>query len=559
MSATAIAQAAIQYAPQAISAAKSLIAKFAPQVATAVEGVSQTVGTVADSGIAQNILQAKDLISSDTSITNKLFGLSTHLSETHPEIASKLEGYAIKLLNKAGLSDEEVSFLHDQLTEISSFEAKEESKLTDSKPKVEPTADDVHILINLIAKGDLDPSREEAYIKTLNSQTAVPLAEVKQKLIEATKKHHPSEQVIEEPPTINSSGVEQSSSVSILDNSLTDEQQKIILDASKKIPIQVDNKSLSNLVQEYLPYEGIQSTLSALGVEKPDFFSALTKIAMGGAISLGDYKTTVSSLLSAFTISIENQDHALNNFHTKHEMSIAQGKPKQVENVDSQAGEAKPAENKLPQTKEELESLVQERIASAGHSTTPGDENPIGQILHGVSSIVLGEFSNMSSEVGWLMKFYLKSKGVENLDQNTVKSYLNKFTEGDFIQNLATYLKSSDKNEVLKTVAEKDQTAIKWIGNLVSIGAHTPSWVLDTVAMAGTALDYTAEILHHVPVIGGLLKIPFLRKGIVGISQFAGRFTKDIKLIKQGAENLVGVPKPETVKNPEPELATANT
>lgn len=557
MSATVIAQAAIQYAPQAISAAKSLVAKFAPQIASTVEATAQVAGSVADSGIAQNILQAKDLISSDASITNKLFGLSTHLSETHPEIASKLEGYAIKLLTKTGLSDEEISFLHDQVTKISSFEAKEESKLTDSKPKVEPAADDVHILINLIAKGGLEPSVEAAYIETLNHQTAVPLAEVKQRLKEAIEKHHPSEQAVEETPTINSSGVEQSSSISILDNSLTDAQQKTILEVAKTIRFKDIN--LSNIIKENLPLPGTQDTLSILGERQSNFFQVLTSIATGEKVSLSDYKTTISSLLGAFQVVPEDKEIGLNHLHNQYEISIAQAKPKQVENTDSQAGEAKPTENKLPQTKEELESLVQERIASAGHSTTPGDENPIGQILHGVSSIVLGEFSNMSSEVGWLMKFYLKSKGVENLDQNTVKSYLNKFTEGDFIQNLTAYLKSSDKNEAIKTVSEKDQTAIKWIGNLVSIGAHTPSWVLDTVAMAGTALDYTAEILHHVPVIGRLLKIPFLRKGIVGISQFAGRFTKDIKLIKQGAENLVGVlPKAETVKAPEPELATAN-
>lgn len=539
MSATAIAQAVVQYAPQAISAAKSLVAKFAPQIATTVEAASQTISTVADSGIAQNILEARNLISSDTSVANKLFGLSTHLSETHPEIASKLEGYAIKLLHKTGLSDEELSFLHEHLTKISSSEIKSEENNT--KPTVGPSAEDVHILIDLIARGGLDPSIEEGYIKTLNNQNVVPLKEVKQRLIEATEKYHPPEQVSEEPQKINDPGVEQSSSVSILDTAITEAQQKIVLEASKKIPVTVSNEKLSSIVEKFLPLEGTQESLGSLAQEQPNIFQTLTKIATGKTTSLIDYKTAVSGLLTVFGISLP-ENFSINTLHNQHELAIKKAETE----PELEAKNPKPEPQKTNNTSSHLDSLVT-NIRDVLVREVKGSSTLFGMAQRAVSAaksagITLPKSLEGMDDIGKVLDSLVLTDDFKSSLERSIKGERVDFQGASELQTRAFQI-------------------INW--GVWSIN-KLPKVAIEYFPLAVNVMKWAMPFAHFIPGLGRLLSTtyPILDEVAKVIDKFqveAENIRTACSAIKGESSNHSQSTKAETAQVVEPELATAQS
>ena len=212
-----------------------------------------------------------------------------------------------------------------------------------------------------------------------------------------------------------------------------------------------------------------------------------------------------------------------------------------------------PSQQNTPDPRDAEIKRLKEELAKkeAGERVIPDD--PVEKILSGVAGIITGEFRNLSSEVGWAIKAYCKLKGIDLSDQ-VVNNYLKEFATGKFRGNLETYIKAkiagdADPISKINSLTDNEKLAMNWVGKLIGVAGSTPKWVFDGLALFGTALDYSAELLHHVPVIGSILKVPFIRKFVVGLSQFAGRFAKDIELIADGSQILTGKKKPEEKKN----------
>lgn len=550
MSATAIAQAAIKYAPQAISIAKNLAQKFAPNMLAAVES-SLPVESIAllDNGYSRFTYLAKQAISEDRNFANNLQTLSTHLSESHPTLANRISNYAAKALNKAGLSDEEISFLHEHLTKISSSES-------DVKPetvKGQPTAEDVHILIDLIAKGGLEPSVEAAYVETLNHQTAVPLTEVKQRLIEASEKHHPSEPVPEETSTINNSGVEQSSSVSILDDSLTTDQQKVIIDAAKRISLPLresEFKDFGELVEKNITLEGKQNTLSVLGNQEPNFFPILTTIASGGKVSLSDFKITISNLTEAFGIKFNNLNSSLNDHYDKYSASINQTEPKQIENTESRV----------------------EPESKSSSSTTNGTSTHLDSLVANIRDVLVREVKGSSTLFGMAQRAVGAAKGMgitlpkslEGMEDigkvldslvltDTFKSSLERSIKGERID-------FQGSNE-LQTRAFQ---IINW--GVWSIN-KLPKVAIEYFPLAVNVMKWAMPVARFIPFIGGVLctAYPVLDEVAKVIDKFQVEAENirtactAIKGEKSNNTEAASETNTETAKAPEQELVTAVT
>ncbi len=232
MPAATIAQTIVQYAPQAISIAKGLVAKFAPQIASTVETASQAISTVADSGIAQSISEARNLISSDTDFGHRLITISAYLSNSHPELALKFQELADKLLAKVELTNEEIGFIHDELNKISSTQEEpkdkpeavaDHKKEEGSKKPVELQEDDINILIKLVAEGDPESEKVKGYIQTLKSQTLIPQDEVNRRYktaigkLDTTNETASPEKGTNEPVEVHSGGIDLSSPVLLED------------------------------------------------------------------------------------------------------------------------------------------------------------------------------------------------------------------------------------------------------------------------------------------------------------------------------------------------------
>ncbi len=561
-----IAQAALKiFSPEAIAAAGKLAQKFAPEAFTTIESsLPREAIALLDNVHSRNTYLAKELLSSDKGIAHNLLRLSGHLSESHPIIAKKFESYADKLLKNVGLDDNEISFLQSQLKEISSFTEPATTETVRTETAKEQSThklsrEDVLDAVNLLVEGKVEGEKKIALVKLLKVQTVIP-----QTYIEEHITGHPLAKFLEEGSQTTDTNISSANVATAVIEPILD-KDKLNLLSSVSDTIFGSDSTISRVFKDSNLTELVESQVSK--IDSQNLFSTAQSILNKERIKLEPFSRFIHSMVD---ITIPEPDKSnldkgiqtlFSNYHLSIETPTPQAEPAQPTTAPKPEEAAKsqdPRDAEIERLKTELERN------RSGRSGEPPDTDPIGQILHGVSSIVLGEFSNMSSEMGWLMKMYLKFNGVEKLDQDTVKNYLGKFTEHGFVRELTSYLRSEDKSSALESITEGNQTAVKWIGRLVTISANTPSWVLDGISMAGMALDYSAEMLHGIPIIGGLLRIPFLRKGIVGISQFAGRFTKDLQLIKNATENLVGRPKPaersgetETVRHHEPELQTA--
>ncbi len=192
----------------------------------------------------------------------------------------------------------------------------------------------------------------------------------------------------------------------------------------------------------------------------------------------------------------------------------------------------------------EVQKRVQEKVKEieASRHTSHEHLEPVDKIIAGVGGIVTGEFRNMNSEVGWLMKAFCKWKGI-TLNEELVSSYLRSFADDKFKSNLEKYIKGTvsghnDPLSLCEGLNENDKFTLPWVGTLINIGGSTPSWVFDGMALLGTAIDYGAELLHNVPFLGRILRLPMGRKLLTGVGQFAGRFAKDIELVGKGATEL---------------------
>lgn len=542
MSATAIAQTAIKFLPQAVSLAKDLASKFAPNMLAAIES-SLPVESIAllDNGYSRFNYLAKQAISEDKNFANNLHSLSVHLSESHPALANRISTYAAKALNKAGLSDEEISFLHEHLTKISSSESEVKSETI----KGQPTAEDVHILIDLIAKGGLDPSREAAYVETLNHQTAVPLSEVKQRLIEASEKHHPTEPIPEEAPITNSLETEQSSSVSTLDGSLTEAQRNIILEASKRIPITVHNEKLSTIVEKLLPHEGTQASISTLAEDLPSFFQTLSKIATGQTTTLTDYKTTVSGLLGIFNVSLPEK-FSLNNLHTKYEISIT------------------PAESQPQQQDKATESKTQTQTANTSSSTH------LDSLIGNIRDVLVREVKGSSTLFGMAQRAVSAAKNMgiplpESISK--VEDIGKVLDELVLTDNFKSSLESSIKGEKVdfqgsSELQTKAFQIINW--GIWSIN-KLPKIAIEYFPLAVNALKWAMPVARFIPVFGSVLctTYPILDEVAKVIDKFqveAENIRTACSAIKnERSNNAQTGSESKTERVQEPELATAST
>lgn len=193
------------------------------------------------------------------------------------------------------------------------------------------------------------------------------------------------------------------------------------------------------------------------------------------------------------------------------------------------------------EVEKKVEAELKKRVVENREAGTKNLDS-IEKIITGIGGVVTGEFKNMNSEVGWLMKAFCKWKGI-TINEEVVGNYLRGFANDTFQNNLKTFIKAKvsghkDPLSLCTGLSENDKTSIKWAGTLITIGGSTPAWVFDGVALLGTAIDYGAEFMHGIPVLGTILKFPFGRKLITGVGQFAGRFAKDIQLIGTGAREL---------------------
>ena len=191
--------------------------------------------------------------------------------------------------------------------------------------------------------------------------------------------------------------------------------------------------------------------------------------------------------------------------------------------------------------KKETDKRVQEALARTGVQNEVEPEDGMGKIMKGVVGIISGEVANLNSEVGWLIKGYRKMKGLGPLDQDAIHGFLNRFVDDNFRGKLMDYIKLTVKKETIpeslfQGLDDGNQTAIKWIGKLIGVAAHVPPSFFDAVAFIGAGLDWTAEFLHHIPILGQILKIPLMRKLFTGFAAFSGRFSRDIKRIADGSK-----------------------
>ncbi len=210
----------------------------------------------------------------------------------------------------------------------------------------------------------------------------------------------------------------------------------------------------------------------------------------------------------------------------------------------------------------EIQRRVEEKIKGLEAQRQRSHEHldPLDKITMGIGGIVTGEFRNMNSEVGWAMKAFCKWKGI-TLNEEVVSNYLRSFADDKFKKNLETYIKGkvsghNDPLSLCEGLTENDKLSLPWVGTLISIGGSTPAWVFDSVAMLGSIVDYGAEMLHWVPGLGKILRMPMGRKLITGIGQFSGRFAKDIELIGKGARELrAGMQEAAPAVNPQAQVA----
>lgn len=195
-------------------------------------------------------------------------------------------------------------------------------------------------------------------------------------------------------------------------------------------------------------------------------------------------------------------------------------------------------------TEEEVEQLVQERLQKLGMGGDGVPKDPIDKILKGVSGIALGEIRNKNSFFGLLVTLYGKVTGNE-INRDTVNKFLGSFVDDKFKGKLSSFIEAKVGGKTLdetfyQGMSDFEKTGIKSVGKLIGLANYVPDWAFDAIAASGQFVDTFAELLHHIPVLGGILKIPFVRKFYADFSAFVGRFTAtgDLQLISQGAKDL---------------------
>jgi len=253
--------------------------------------------------------------------------------------------------------------------------------------------------------------------------------------------------------------------------------------------------------------------------------------------------------------------------HNLHERISASQETAQAAAEPASATETGPkATTQQTFTAEDLERARKEGRAEAQTQTQTATKpkeiptDPMGKILFGVSNIFEGELNNGSSEIGQIARAIAWVKG-EKLDASSIKGLLSNVTESPFGKKLQEYIGAQIKGEGNKFSFEglkaTEASLIKVAGTAVTLGSKLPVSWLDGFSKAGLFINYAAEVLHRVPIIGGLLRIPGVRVLITGAAQFAGRFSKDLKVVHEGVNELAAQ-YAKTPVNPAPVVEAAS-
>lgn len=206
-------------------------------------------------------------------------------------------------------------------------------------------------------------------------------------------------------------------------------------------------------------------------------------------------------------------------------------------------------------TEEEVERIVLERLEKMGLGGNSVPKDPIDKILKGVSGIAIGEIKNKNSLFGLVLWMYGKATGNE-INQDSVNKLLRGFIDKNFKGKLSEFIEAKVSGKTLdetfyKGLGDMEKTGITCVGKLIGLAHYVPDWAFDAIAASGQFIDTFAELLHHVPVLGGILKIPFVRKFYTDFSAFVGRFTAtgDLQLISEGAKELKAKLQPAPTQN----------
>ena len=206
------------------------------------------------------------------------------------------------------------------------------------------------------------------------------------------------------------------------------------------------------------------------------------------------------------------------------------------------------AEQKATNTEEEIDKRVREKLDQAGLTNDGMPKHWADKVLKGVSGIIVSEVKNLNSPIGWAIQVYGKFTGKE-FNRESVNKFLGRFLDNGFKGRLeklveAKILKNDVPESVFEGLSENEKTGLQWVGRLAHWGSKTPKWVFDSIAGTGVIIDASAEMLHHIPILGSILKIPLVRMTYTNLAAFFGRFSQDIDLISKGAKQLKDIVKP---------------
>lgn len=195
-----------------------------------------------------------------------------------------------------------------------------------------------------------------------------------------------------------------------------------------------------------------------------------------------------------------------------------------------------------PVNEEEIEKRVNEKLAQAGLTGDGIPNHWADKVLKGVSGILVGEVKNLNSPIGWAIKLYGKITGKE-FNKESVNQFLGKFVDDNFkgrLQQLveAKVLGKNVSESVFNGLTDKEKIGMEWVGKIAYWGSKTPKFIFDAIAATGVMIDASAEMLHNVPILGSILKIPLVRMTYTHLAAFFGRFSQDIDLISKGAQEL---------------------
>jgi hypothetical protein len=532
-----------KYTPSAISAAKSILAKFAPNAASAIETTAEVISaTVADGGYAKSLLNAKELIgSTGNSFGSQLLVLSNELGDSYPELASKLDKYASKLMIDRGiLSEDEMKFIHDQLLQISNGEEAHQQNTTvtakDTKQSlIEETLND-NIRIITTSK---DGAKKEKAIETLARLVKngdLTEAQIDEAILSVEVKiptNHETEVHTNEFSTTETTNHLESDSTTAVESEVINKTDiaDIPFDLLEKAFTSIlgnDAVGLIKVLRTSENLEALGNNFNAVMEHQPNFLEELFPIINGENVPNKNFLTTAGNLFYVAGNPMEPND--VNNLHMIYNRRFANPS----ETTPSLTPEAPGADSpetartdqpEKPLTQADLQAAYkkgQEETARTSNNTTgeikldSGDiHHDVGVLERSVLEMLTKELSRPDTIYGALYDMARKDGMPESSDKAGIQKYLQEQLFGkennahEFTNAVTQYLgylkgtRTEKPNiEALNTMQKRAYHGMTWG---LWIAKYIPSGVQRFLGKMKLITPIANGFLGRIPVVGHFL------------------------------------------------------